>query len=97
LQSDDSSYSQSLAQRKEYIFQPYNAVCRLGSRHKPLYCWYREMFDFQVLQECFIFYNDSSNIEDKSTDTTPHLVVEVYLHFLLTFGTRRKQVASFMH
>jgi len=55
------------------------------------------MFDFQVLQECFIFYNDSSNIEDKSTDTTPHLVVEVYLHFLLTFGTRRKQVASFMH
>jgi len=28
------------------------------------------MFDFQVLQECFIFYNDSSDIEDKSIDTT---------------------------
>jgi hypothetical protein len=40
------------------------------------------MFDFQVLRECFIFYNDSSDIEDKSTDTKSHLV-EVYLHLLL--------------
>jgi hypothetical protein len=39
------------------------------------------MFDFQVLRECFIFYNDSSDIEDKSTDTASHLV-EVYLHLL---------------
>jgi hypothetical protein len=49
-------------------------------KHKLLHCWYKEMFDFQVLQEYLIFYNDSSDIEDKSTDTTDttsHLVVEV--------------------
>jgi len=48
------------------------------------------MFDFQVLRECFIFYNDSSDIEDKSIDTASHLV-EVYLHLLFL---RHQTVAS---
>jgi hypothetical protein len=52
------------------------------------------MFDFRVLRQCFIFYNDSGHIKAKSTDTTSHLV-EVYLH-LLTFSTIWKQVASFI-
>jgi len=41
-----------------------------------------EIFDFQVLWECFIFHNDSSDLEDKTTDIPSQLVVEVYLHLL---------------
>jgi len=52
---------------------------------------------FKCCKNVLFFYNDSSDTEDKSTDTTSHLVVDTYLHLLLTSGTRQKQVASFIH